>query len=186
MRTAKEMVDFCIENKFDNMEGAKAIKHFEVVERNLTANDNIVFAFVSNSVKDRKGNCLLGGALAVAFTDKSLIYAQRRSIMGDYVKTVSYDNINDVSSEKGWIFGDVVIDSVAEYMRFSGEKETVEKIRSSVLEVIENYRSKKNSANLQVNQISAADEIKKFKELLDMGIITQEEFDAKKKQLLGL
>ncbi|MGW8114034.1 SHOCT domain-containing protein [Caproicibacterium sp. NSD3] len=33
---------------------------------------------------------------------------------------------------------------------------------------------------------SAADEIKKFKELLDSGAITQEEFDAKKKQLLGL
>ena len=32
----------------------------------------------------------------------------------------------------------------------------------------------------------SADEIKKFKELLDMGAITQEEFDAKKKQLLGL
>jgi len=30
------------------------------------------------------------------------------------------------------------------------------------------------------------DDIKKFKELLDNGIITQEEFDAKKKQLLGL
>ena len=29
-------------------------------------------------------------------------------------------------------------------------------------------------------------EIKKFKELLDMGIISQEEFAAKKKQLLGL
>ena len=37
-----------------------------------------------------------------------------------------------------------------------------------------------------VPAISAADELKKFKELLDMGIITQEEFDAKKKQLLGL
>ncbi len=34
--------------------------------------------------------------------------------------------------------------------------------------------------------VSAADELKKFKELLDSGIITQEEFDAKKKQLLGL
>lgn len=33
---------------------------------------------------------------------------------------------------------------------------------------------------------SAADELKKFKELLDMGVISQEEFDAKKKQLLGL
>lgn len=33
---------------------------------------------------------------------------------------------------------------------------------------------------------SAADEIKKFKDLLDMGIITQEEFDRKKQQLLGI
>ena len=33
---------------------------------------------------------------------------------------------------------------------------------------------------------SAAEQIKQFKELLDSGIITQEEFDAKKKQLLGL
>lgn len=33
---------------------------------------------------------------------------------------------------------------------------------------------------------SNAEELKKFKELLDSGIITQEEFDAKKKQLLGL
>ena len=34
--------------------------------------------------------------------------------------------------------------------------------------------------------LSTADELKKFKELLDIGVITQEEFDAKKKQLLGL
>lgn len=33
---------------------------------------------------------------------------------------------------------------------------------------------------------SAADEILKFKNLLDQGVITQEEFDMKKKQLLGL
>ncbi len=33
---------------------------------------------------------------------------------------------------------------------------------------------------------SVADELKKFKELLDMGVVTQEEFDAKKKQLLGI
>ena len=33
---------------------------------------------------------------------------------------------------------------------------------------------------------SVASELKEFKELLDMGAITQEEFDEKKKQLLGL
>ena len=33
---------------------------------------------------------------------------------------------------------------------------------------------------------SNADELKKYKDLLDNNIISQEEFDAKKKQLLGL
>lgn len=33
---------------------------------------------------------------------------------------------------------------------------------------------------------SEAEELKKYKELLDMGVISQEEFDAKKKRLLGL
>ena len=37
-----------------------------------------------------------------------------------------------------------------------------------------------------VQQVTNADELKKYKELLDSGVITQEEFDAKKKQLLGL
>lgn len=39
--------------------------------------------------------------------------------------------------------------------------------------------------NISANS-SNADELKKFKELLDSGIITQDEFDEKKKQLLGL
>lgn len=38
----------------------------------------------------------------------------------------------------------------------------------------------------QANVAGAAEELKKYKELLDMGAITQEEFDEKKKQLLGL
>ena len=36
-----------------------------------------------------------------------------------------------------------------------------------------------------VQQTSAADELLKFKQLLDSGVITQEEFDAKKTQLIG-
>ena len=37
-----------------------------------------------------------------------------------------------------------------------------------------------------IQETSNADELKKYKDLLDSGVITQEEFDAKKKQLLGL
>ena len=48
-------------------------------------------------------------------------------------------------------------------------------------------KSQSEAAQYEAPQnVSAADEITKFKQLLDTGIITQEEFDAKKKQLLGL
>lgn len=51
----------------------------------------------------------------------------------------------------------------------------------------EGLKSSKEIVPIQVNEtVSTADELKKFKELLDSGIITQEEFDAKKKQLLGI
>ena len=47
-----------------------------------------------------------------------------------------------------------------------------------------------NASSLKVSSesssSSAADEIRKYKQLLDEGIITQEEFEQKKKQLLGL
>lgn len=36
------------------------------------------------------------------------------------------------------------------------------------------------------SKMSAAEELKELKELLDAGIISQEEFDAKKKQILGI
>lgn len=44
----------------------------------------------------------------------------------------------------------------------------------------------KLAANIVNKDVSNADELKKYKELLDSGIISQDEFDAKKKQLLGL
>lgn len=45
------------------------------------------------------------------------------------------------------------------------------------------YKQQKSAPVVQT--VSAADELIKFKELLDMGIITQEEFDKKKQQILG-
>lgn len=43
-----------------------------------------------------------------------------------------------------------------------------------------------NVEETDTKNIDPYDELKKVKELLDMGIITQEEFDLKKKELLGL
>lgn len=57
-----------------------------------------------------------------------------------------------------------------------------------IIEYVEKRRLEISAPKTQqvVQAASSADELLKFKQLLDQGIITQEEFDAKKKQLLGL
>lgn len=53
--------------------------------------------------------------------------------------------------------------------------------------LINRQNEKASSVSTTIVQNSdEADMIKKYKDLLDTGVITQEEFDAKKKQLLGL
>ena len=44
----------------------------------------------------------------------------------------------------------------------------------------------KDTNEAAIAETSNVDELKKYKDLLDSGVITQEEFDTKKKQLLGL
>lgn len=59
-------------------------------------------------------------------------------------------------------------------------------IKSALDKAIEEAQSVAEKIVTVQASLSSADEIKKFKELLDMGIISQEEFDEKKKQLLGI
>ena len=110
--------------------------------------------------------------------------------MGDFVKTARYDNIKDISSNADYLSVEIMIDSLKECMKFSVDRTGVDGIRNKALELIEQHRSRKNTTQKvvpqSVLQVGAADEVKKFKELLDLGVISQEEFDAKKKQLLGL
>ncbi len=51
--------------------------------------------------------------------------------------------------------------------------------------ILKLFRGKETS-EVSSSQADTAEQLKKFKDLLDSGIITQEEFDAKKKQLLEL
>ena len=53
-----------------------------------------------------------------------------------------------------------------------------------ILPVPKEYKSLASKSTS--NEASSADDLKKYKDLLDTGVISQEEFDAKKKQILGV
>ncbi len=63
-----------------------------------------------------------------------------------------------------------------------------DEIHDAISKLLMERQSKATAATTAKPKIpkSGADELKEFKELLDSGVISQEEFDTKKKQLLGL
>jgi len=66
-------------------------------------------------------------------------------------------------------------------VEFTAENnDLVNQIKSKIEELMAQQRMS------NTNQLSPADEIRKYKKLFDDGVITQEEFEQKKKQLLGL
>jgi len=67
------------------------------------------------------------------------------------------------------------------------------KIHDEISKLLVERQGSGNSQPIQVYErtdpqqpVLSADELKKYKELLDMGAITQDEYDSKKKQILGI
>ncbi len=62
-------------------------------------------------------------------------------------------------------------------------------IHAEISKLLNNRQDNKkvnNQEPVKVNNVSSIEELKQYKELLDNGVITQEEFEKKKKQLLGI
>ena len=73
---------------------------------------------------------------------------------------------------------------------FSGsKKDTISKYNEAADEIkkyVEDFNSNQNNTIVVQNVKSPVEQVKELKELLDMGTISQEEFDKKKKELLDL
>lgn len=97
------------------------------------------------------------------------------------------DSISAVGSS---MFNSIIVSTSSCVIRFYAI-ENVDEVRRVIGNLIQERQQKQIiistvSGIAQESPHSNADELKKLKELLDSGVITQEEFDMKKKQLLGL
>ncbi len=125
------------------------------------------------------GGALFGGAGAVvgAVTGKKKAKGVCTSLklkitVNDFNNPAVYINFITASTKKNSFLYKTVMDDAQECL--------------STFQLICERQKEEKAEEVSHNTVSAADEIKKFKELLDAGILSQEEFDAKKKELLGL
>lgn len=100
---------------------------------------------------------------------------------GEVVQTVLLDNINDITYKKRLAFGVITIDNMKQEFNAALENTNSGKLYNLIQELISRLKSSEST--------SSSDDygkLEKLKQLKDKGIITQREFDLKKKQILGL
>lgn len=135
--------------------------------------------------------CLIGGFFALItfwwLSKTEMIVSDKRvygkTVFGKRVD-LPLDSISAIGSK--WPKGVAVSSSSGKiaFLMVKNRDEIHECVSNLLIE--RQNKSTPPTAIKQDGPLSNADEMKKYKELLDSGIISQEEFDAKKKQLLGL
>ncbi len=186
LQTAEGMYHYCVENNYGTGWNENwGVKHFKVIENNLMNVEEVIMTFIGfhnyQSASKHDQN------FAYAITNKRIVMAQKNIIAGETLQTISLENINDITFKSGIILGVMTIDTIKEVFNVGLGKQSAQKINAKVIEVLETLKIKKSQGIKDAAAtVSAADEIKKYKELLDMNVITQEEFETKKKQLLGM
>ena len=119
----------------------------------------------------------------IAVTDKRVygktMFGQRVDLPIDSISSVGFGAFHGiyVGTSSGKISFSLILNN--------------KEIHKAINDLLINRQEKNNFStvverNKTVNLTSNADELKKYKDLLDSGVISQEEFDAKKKQILGL
>lgn len=186
LSTAEGMYNYSVKNGFGSGMNEKwGIKHFKVIEENLLPDEDVLMSFIG--LHNYEGTTKHDNNFAYVITNKRIIMGQKNTLSGEKLQTVYLNNLNDITFKSGAIFGVLTIDTSKEVFNVGLDKISAKAISSKVHEIINELKYSNNQENnVNVQQISSADEILKFKQLLDAGIITQEEFEAKKKQLLGI
>jgi hypothetical protein len=142
---------------------------------------------------------------SVILDDKTVIIVKKGGLLSaKREKTLPIRNISSVEVKKpGMAFAGYIQFSIAggqslnsSYKVSGGTLDAVKDENSVVFADVKSYNtameiksyieSYSETSSTVINQSSGADEIIKFKKLLDNGVISKEEFESKKKQLLGM
>ena len=169
----------------------------EIKELHNILDDNEIIKYATSGILDNNAAKELYGAssstlgtLLLVLTDVRILFIDKGLIYGVKVAEIPLDVINSVTYTKGLLFGGITISHSSKAFNVTHvEKETAKMFSDKAREQVKIFKdAPKNVAfsNRDIVVKSVVEQMKEMKELLDLDIITQEEFDLKKKQLLGL
>lgn len=150
----------------------KEIKHLQKIIRE----NEEVFA-IASGIMDGNTWLIACTNQRIAFIDCGMIYGVKHS-------EVMINKVNGISYKNGLLLGEIHIeDGASTRIIRNVQKYSTKPFVDAVHRVMDLSRKAESEITNQV--FSNADELLKFKQLLDMGIITQDEFEKQKGKLLS-
>ena len=99
------------------------------------------------------------------------------------IEQIMLDDINNIESKGNFLSSVLRIQSITNVMEIDIRGNLVTEV-TKLLHELQDKSS--NIVTQNINNVSQADELAKFKKLFDEGVLTSEEFEKKKAQILGL
>lgn len=120
--------------------------------------------------------------IIILCTNYRVLIIQKGLAYGNDIKQIALDKINTIDYHLSALYGTFqIIDGAGKETKIKDvPKKEVVKLVKTIQEAMNNF----NNSNTQTN--NGINDLKQLKELAEQGVITQEEFEAKKKQILGL
>lgn len=91
--------------------------HCKVAESHINDDEEVLYAFAAQKAPNLFG---FNSTYAVVLTDKRILLAQKRTLIGYFYYTITPDMFNDLTIEMGLFWGKVIIDTIKETVVLTG------------------------------------------------------------------
>ncbi len=173
-----------------------ALKHFAIIEKNLEPDEFCELAFIG--MNNYRGRRTQNDYTAFAVTNKRIFIAQKKRFT-DYQVSIYWYHLNRVYHEDNPLLDVMILDSVSGVFHIGLRKDRCQEIIDQTKAIWESH-DQRNQTQIQLKPqpeaapkaaeepapVSNVDQILQYKELLDQGVLTEEEFAAVKKKILGI
>ena len=164
-------------------------RDIRAIKSSLLANEDVSFA-AKIDLGDTHDK--IGGLMGILIiTNLRVLYYYGPNKDNWTLDQIPVDTVESIEFSRSYTYSYLSVYGKSSIFHLNSDRHVLmEKARDLINQMIydksQNSESSESESSVSDNMAQAAEALKSLKELLDSGIITQEEFDAKKKQLLGL
>lgn len=166
----------------DNAAGFRLNKHIAAAAKQVKPNQEIVYAFSGIALK-WESTCVV-----IVTSDDYIQIASKGLITAVNLKVFKFSDIREFTMLNNILSNNICVETLTEHFCISvSTSSRLQRIFNKLTELHRKFIEKKEKENSKQSNpsLSIADELMKFKQLLDAGVITQDEFEKKKRDLLG-